>query len=314
MKSRLVCNVSSDLIPHPSSLVSIALTIIPALCVLAGCASAPRAPVVERVTVGTNKPAAKSANAAPKESGQHPEFYTVKKGDTLFSIALEHGLDYKELAQWNGVDNPNVIHSGQQLRISPPSGGAVASPIKAPVTVAGRPVGNTDTLKTEPRAVKRPYSEQAVVQAKAEPLREKEETKPQTGQPAGNGDNDGHIDWAWPANGKVLSTFSESTKGVDIAGKQGQPVYASAAGEVLYSGSGIRGYGKLIVIKHNNGYSTVYAHNSEILVKEGQTVAKGQKIAEMGDSDAEQVKLHFEIRRLGKPVDPMKYLPNGKIS
>ena len=121
----------------------------------------------------------------------------------------------------------------------------------------------------------------------------------------------GDIDWAWPASGKVISGFSETAnlKGIDIAGKSGQPVFASGPGKVVYAGSGLRGYGKLIIIKHNNTFLSAYAHNREILVKEGQQVAKGQKIAEMGDSDADQVKLHFEIRRFGKPVDPAKFLP-----
>ncbi|MGH8650095.1 MAG: peptidoglycan DD-metalloendopeptidase family protein, partial [Burkholderiales bacterium] len=119
------------------------------------------------------------------------------------------------------------------------------------------------------------------------------------------------VAWGWPASGKVISAFSDSAnqRGISIAGKLGQPVLASAAGRVIFSGTGIRGFGKLIVIKHNNTFLSVYAHNSELLVKEGQNVAKGQKIAEMGSTDADQVRLHFEIRRLGKPVDPMKLLP-----
>jgi lipoprotein NlpD len=128
--------------------------------------------------------------------------------------------------------------------------------------------------------------------------------------PATSGDSDA-LDWAWPAKGKIVAGFSETAnlKGIDIAGKSGQPVLASGPGKVVYAGSGLRGYGKLIIIKHNNTFLSAYAHNREILVKEGQQVARGQKIAEMGDSDADQVKLHFEIRRLGKPVDPAKFLP-----
>ncbi|MGE5028179.1 MAG: peptidoglycan DD-metalloendopeptidase family protein, partial [Betaproteobacteria bacterium] len=125
------------------------------------------------------------------------------------------------------------------------------------------------------------------------------------------GDDDENVDWMWPTKGKVVVNYSDgaSLKGLDIAGSAGQPVVAAAAGKVVYAGSGLRGYGKLVIIKHNKTYLSAYAHNRQILVKEGQNVAKGQKIAEMGDSDAEQVKLHFEIRRLGKPVDPVKYLP-----
>ena len=125
--------------------------------------------------------------------------------------------------------------------------------------------------------------------------------------------DDAKVDWAWPTSGKVIAGFSESAnlKGIDIGGKAGQPVLASAAGRVVYAGAGLRGYGKLVIVKHNNTYLSAYAHNREILVKEGQHVTKGQKIGEMGDTDADQVKLHFEIRRLGKPIDPAKFLPPG---
>ena len=125
--------------------------------------------------------------------------------------------------------------------------------------------------------------------------------------------DDAKLDWAWPTSGKVIAGFSEGSnlKGIDIAGKAGQPVLASAAGRVVYAGAGLRGYGKLVIVKHNNTYLSAYAHNREILVKEGQQVSKGQKIGEMGDTDADQVKLHFEIRRLGKPIDPAKFLPPG---
>ena len=123
--------------------------------------------------------------------------------------------------------------------------------------------------------------------------------------------DDAKLDWAWPTSGKVTAAFSESAnlKGIDISGKAGQPVLASAAGRVVYAGAGLRGYGKLVIVKHNNTYLSAYAHNREILVKEGQQVTKGQKIAEMGDTDADHVKLHFEIRRQGKPIDPAKFLP-----
>jgi lipoprotein NlpD len=132
----------------------------------------------------------------------------------------------------------------------------------------------------------------------------------ETATAPGAGDED-RIAWSWPASGKVIRSFSDSPnqRGISIAGKLGQPVHASASGRVIFSGTGIRGFGKLIVIKHNNTFLSVYAHNSELLVKEGQNVAKGQKIAEMGSTDADQVRLHFEIRRLGKPVDPVKLLP-----
>ncbi len=262
------------------------------------------------------KPAA-AAKPAPRAPEARTEYYTVRKGDTLFSIALDQGLDYRELAQWNGITDPGVIRVGQQLRLRPPGGAAVASPLKAAPGVETRPLGGPpavpaagpDNIKTQPRAERVPYSDQAYAQlagAKPEPaLVAKADPRP---APAAEDDD---IAWAWPAGGKVVSAFSDGAnlKGIGIAGKAGQPVLASAAGRVIFSGTGIRGFGKLIVIKHNSTFLSVYAHNNELLVKEGQNVARGQKIAEMGNTDTDQVKLHFEIRRFGKPVDPIKLLP-----
>jgi lipoprotein NlpD len=299
-----------------------------------GCTSTRHpAPVSER-THSPSQPGAKSAvavaAAAHREPDARPEFYTVKRGDTLYLIALDHGLDYKELAEWNNIDNPNVIRGGQQLRLHPPSSSVVLTPLMAAPTVQGKPVSGAgpatatsaapvggDAIKSQPKGIKLPYSEQALAQlsapavkpavaivaAKAEPRVEE--------KPAATEDDDEKIDWGWPTAGKLLSTFNESTnlKGVAIAGKAGQPIFASAPGKVLYSGDGIRGYGKLVIIKHNKVFLSVYAHNSQVTVKEGQTVVKGQKIAEMGNSDTAQVNLHFEIRRFGKPVDPIKLLP-----
>jgi lipoprotein NlpD len=230
--------------------------------------------------------------------------------------------------------------------VTPANGEArPASPLPAP---SGRP--NTATFKTEPRAVKLPYSEHALAQLKesapsiaaadtrsapgpkvalaepraaptpapASPAAPSAAPNPPAAPSATRPDasrvpeiDDDGLGWMWPTAGKVIAGFSESAnlKGVDIAGKAGQPVVASAAGKVVYVGSGLRGYGKLVIVKHNNTFLSAYAHNREIVVKEGQQVAKGQKIAEMGDSDSDQVKLHFEIRRLGKPVDPAKFLP-----
>ena len=197
----------------------------------------------------------------------------------------------------------------------------------APAATASAPAaGANDAVKSQPKGVKLPYSDQALAQlsapvvvAPALPATKpvvvaaapKVEAPRVEEKPAANDEDDEKIDWGWPTSGKVLTTFNESTnlKGIGIAGKAGQPVIASAPGKVLYSGDGIRGYGKLVIIKHNKVFLSVYAHNSVITVKEGQTVVKGQKIAEMGNSDADQVKLHFEIRRFGKPVDPIKLLP-----
>lgn len=337
-----------------------------AIILLAGCASPGPAPVVDRLPGATRStsaaqpagPAAKPAAAAPAAPAVRAvdtlsETYTVKRGDTLYSIALDHGQDYRELAQWNNLDNPNVIRSGQVLRLRPPEAppGVEVKPVTAAGTVESRPLGSQPVtppkpqaaasgVRTEPRAVRLPYSEEnlallsrdpkpaapALAPAPVKPelakpeaaLKPAPEAKPAAEPPkpaaqaparAESDDEDG-VDWGWPTAGRVLAGFSESSnKGLDISGKTGQPVVASASGTVIYVGSGIRGYGKLLVIRHNKAYSTVYAHNDNILVKEGQRVVKGQKVAEMGSSDADQVKLHFEVRRLGKPVDPAKYLP-----
>lgn len=300
---------------------------------LASCSiTQPHVPVIDRA------PPQKLAGKPSIASGETSKFYTVQKGDTLYGIALNHGLGYKELAEWNNIDNPNAIDIGQQLNLSPPAQPAQPSLFAlsepAPPTLAetavpkavaepeGKFVANTDKLKIEPKALKLPYSEQAMAQlqglvdtpptlaAQTEPAAEKiakvkSEPQPQTTEStAGN-----QVEWIWPAKGKVLEGFSESSKGVDIAGKLGQPVLAAAAGKVVYSGTGLRGYGNLIIVKHNDTYLSAYAHNSKLLVKEGQTVTRGQKIAEMGNSDTELVKLHFEIRMHGKPVDPLKHLP-----
>lgn len=293
---------------------------------VAGCAATTPAPVSERLR-SAKKTAAKP-KAVAKEPDWRPDVYTVQKGDTLYSIALEHGLDYRELAEANGVEDVNVIHVGRQLRLKPAAQPALTVPLKAAPAVEGRPLaGDLPSVKNAPKPLKLPYSEKALAQlegqsvAVAAPKPEqvpfkivKADDKAHPAEPAkdAGGDDDDQVDWGWPANGKVIAGFADSQngKGVDIAGKAGQPVLASASGKVVYSGSGLRGYGKLIIIKHNKTYLSAYAHNSQILVKEGQAVSKGQKIAEMGDSDADQVKLHFEIRRLGKPVDPAKYLSN----
>jgi len=323
---------------------------------LAGCAAPGPAPVVERAPLPSARPSvpAPSPEAAPAKASPETPTYTVKRGDTLYQIALDHGLDYRELAAWNNIDNVNVIRVGQVLVLAAPGGegGATTAPLVTAAPVApggaeahaaivpppsGRP--NSSTFKTEPRAIKLPYSDQAFAQlrdsapaaaaksATAEPHAAPADSRPpqapttasaapQALPPRPDGArvpeiDDDNLGWMWPTTGKVIAGFSETAnlKGIDIAGKAGQPIVASAAGRVVYVGSGLRGYGKLVIVKHNTTFLSAYAHNREVLVKEGQQVAKGQKIAEMGDSDADQVKLHFEIRRLGKPVDPAKFLP-----
>lgn len=333
------------------------LASIAAALLLVSCMTRPPAPVSERVAPPpeTIEGAPPAPSAPPSEAP--PPTYTVKRGETLYQIALDHGLDYRELAAWNNIENVNVIRVGRVLVLAPPgeAGAAVAAPGAAvttplPSAPAIAPVGsetrtlpftgaapsgrgNTAAYKSEPKALKLPYSQQALAQMQqssaaapppAPPVAAPAAAAPSATPPGTVAAvpariesssvpeiDGGNIDWAWPAAGKVISGFSETAnlKGIDIAGKSGQPVLASGPGKVVYAGSGLRGYGKLIIIKHNNTFLSAYAHNREILVKEGQQVARGQKIAEMGDSDADQVKLHFEIRRLGKPVDPAKFLP-----
>jgi lipoprotein NlpD len=251
-------------------------------------------------------------------------YHSVKKGDTLYSIALDNGQDYKDVAAWNNLENPNRIMIGQQLRVTPPDNGApvaVAKPVSSggPIEVkqsATPASSNTDTLKREPRGGKLAYSEEALARARqgeaaARPVDTRPEPKPVEAQPVDKpvvaGDE---VEWMWPASGKLITPFAEgSSKGIDIAGKGGDPVLAAAGGVVSYAGAGLRGYGNLVVLRHNGTYLSVYAHNSKILVKEKQTVTKGQKIAEIGSTDSDSPRLHFEIRRQGKPADPQKFLP-----
>ena len=280
------------------------------LPIMAGCASHAPVPVEDR---GSAPAAVKPAvPAAAAES--NVAIHTVKKGDTLYSIALDNGQDYKDLAAWNNLEDPNRIKIGQQLRVSPPDNGApvaVAKPVifSAPVETvpAGSPAaasgGNTEALKREPKGGKLAYSDEALAKARQteaseKPAEARPEPRPADAKPAEKqvvaGDD---MDWMWPANGKVISPFAEGGgKGVDIGGKAGDPVLAAAGGVVSYAGAGLRGYGNLVVLRHNATYLSVYAHNSKILVKEKQAVTRGQKIAEMGSSDAESPRLHFEIR------------------
>lgn len=293
------------------------------VAVLAGCASSgQRAPVVERGEAPKGSVVAdETRKKLAREKDWRPQIHVVQKGDTLYSIAFDYGFDYHELAELNGIQDPGVIQIGQQIRLFP--GGA--RPIIPPAAVEIKPI--VPAVREQPRLAKYEYSDAAVAQIEkiqqlAQPVAIVAESKPRpepkpkpetrTDDAADNGEDEA-LEWSMPAQGKLVAGFSgSSSKGIDIAGRLGQPVFASAPGKVVYSGSGLRGYGKLVIIKHNKTYLSAYAHNNQVLVKEGQNVTRGQKIAEMGNTDADQVKLHFEVRRFGKPVDPAKYLPLDK--
>jgi len=402
------------------------------LCLLAACVATPPAPVAERVPQRTvvrpdpgprpsvasaGSSTASSASATSAAAAQRtprnraasedprPESYIVKRGDTLYSIALDNGVEYRELAEWNDLEDANRIRIGQSLRLRAPGSVAGAdgvqtrpilssaapearaldeAPALRPLPGASQPAtqsaaqptspaaaqsaaqpaaqsaaqsaaqpstpaASNSLLRSGPLARKLPYSEQNLaLLSKPEPvalapssasasvaspaasatptLPAAPPATPPAAQPApqaapgasaanaqantdGDGDDD-NIDWAWPSNGKLLAGFSEpANKGIDLAGRIGDPVLAAAAGKVVYSGQGLRGYGKLVIIKHNKTFLSAYAHNSNILVKEGQSVTRGQRIAEIGNTDSDSAKLHFEIRRFGKPTDPIKFLP-----
>lgn len=276
----------------------------------------------------------------PLDAGK---IHTIQKGDTLISIALANGLDYRELAAWNNLENPNAIKLGETLRLTAPGSvndiSATSSAIQpqpgAPVTApliftnvptpAAVPLANSDKLKTEPKATKLAYTDAAYAKALAESAGVASASVPANALPvaptlaappvsvatAPPASDD--VEWAWPIQpvpkGKIVAVYTEVNKGIDIAGIKGTPILASAPGKVVYSGAGLRGYGRLVIIKHNATWLSAYAHNEKILVTEGEEIKKGQKIAEMGSSDADQVKLHFEIRKQGKPLDPLQFLP-----
>lgn len=273
---------------------------------VAGCSSRPhRAPVEDR-GAGVKAPAAAGVAVAPgpadpakplpgAENSGKPGYYTVKPGDTMIRIGLENGQNWKDLVKWNALENPNIIEVGQVLRVLPPGADPNAATTKpvASARVETRPL-DAKTASAASAAAPASAVAGAVVPVPAPTARE--------------GDDD--VNWGWPAAGPVVASFDEGkVKGLVIGGKAGDPVLAGADGRVVYAGSGLRGYGNLVILKHNSTYLTAYAHNQTLLVKEDQTVRRGQKIAEMGSTDADAVKLHFEIRKLGKPIDPAKLLP-----
>ncbi len=244
-------------------------------------------------------------DAAPDKPG----YYTVKPLDTLVRIALDNGQNWKDLARWNGLDNPNLIEVGQVLRVAPPGTDPAAAGARAVSA------GKVEPKPLETRAASAPAvvgPGVATAASAAAPA-----SGAATAAPASAAavavvplQGDDALTWIWPASGPVTTVFDEAkSKGLAIAGKAGDPVQSAADGRVVYAGSGLRGYGNLVIVKHNATYLTAYAHNQTLLVKEDQAVRRGQKIAEMGSTDAERVQLHFEIRKLGKPIDPAKLLP-----
>ena len=298
---------------------------------LSGCASrmAP-APIESRTIPGASAPsikragggpAAPSAPAAPAAPATRPSaeassslapdgFYRIKRGDTLIGISLDHGVSWRDLASWNQIDNPNLIEVDQLIRVRPPAVTAPASAARPQETrpMEVRPIGPMASAPTSPPAVGGPA---------APPVPGAGNTAASGAGPQGGSGAVAPrppvaaetITLSWPGRGQVITQFADpGYKGIALSGAEGDPVLAAGDGRVVYSGSGLRGYGNLVIVKHEGDFLTAYAHNRSILVSEGQTVKRGQKIAELGKTDSEIPKLHFEVRRAGKPVDPMKYL------
>lgn len=307
------------------------------LCALAGCATSRQpAPVEDRNP--RSPPAAPSAaapasaippapapgtavavappvdpNAKPgAENAGKPGFYTIKPGDTLIRVGLETGQNARDIARWNNIDNPNSLEVGQVIRVTPPGtdpSATAARGVNAP-RIDARPLDSRPApVASAPSAAPPPLTMPSITPAP--PAMPPAANTPSPGAAAPAREPDDDVNWTWPASGVVISGFDEAkNKGLAISGKAGDPVFAAADGRVVYAGSGLRGYGNLVIVKHNNTYLTAYAHNQSLLVKEDQVVRRGQKIAEMGSSDAERVQLHFEIRRLGRPIDPARLLPS----
>lgn len=309
---------------------------------LAGCASKSPAPVTDHRSPVSVEAARPSDAPAPSV-----KMYTVKKGDTVYSIAREHNLNPRDLAAWNNLDNSSRIAVGQQLRLASPTAqpaapaqpatGTEIHPIASSGGVVARSLDGTSTttpaattpattsgelLKRAPKGGKLPYSEENLALLKGQgatpapaPAQATSPEKPAVPVPAPAPAVAPGGDWGWPAAGKLLAQFSdgnsggqELNRGIDIAGKIGDPVVAAAPGKVIFVGVYPK-HGNLVVLLHADNFSTVYAHNNRVLVKEGQAVKRGQRIADLGNSDADQPKLHFELRQQGRPVDPLKYLP-----
>jgi lipoprotein NlpD len=284
--------------------------LVAATILAAGCGTQKPSPVVDRSSPSGAKPAAAAATPAVPVRTQRDGIYIVQRGDTLTAIAQSFRVDVRELTRWNGLADGAALAPGQTLRVTPPQAPASAATV-SPVA----PIGSAEVRPlplpgaegaapggAAPAAPPTALPPAAVPPAATAPAR----PEPEAARPA----VEGAVQWQWPAPGKVIETFDETrNKGIDIAGNDGDPVNAAADGEVVYVGSALRGYGNLVIVKHNEEFISAYAHNRQVIVKQGQAVKRGQRIAEFGRSDAERTKLHFEIRRQGKPVDPLRYLP-----
>jgi lipoprotein NlpD len=318
----------ADLTPSHTTRHGTFVALCALCCVLAGCAlprnkapvedrSAPLRPVTPPPLVEAPKPAPAGPLAANADFAGRSGYYTVRPGDTLIRVGLETGQNWRDLQRWNNLDNPNVLEIGQVLRVLPPGQDTTATTVRPVMTsrIETRPAeprqgaSGTQAVVTLPPAASSAPPVTIAVAPSAGAALPASAPNP-AAAPVAPRDADEDVVWAWPAQGPLISSFDESrNKGVAIAGKVGDAVVAAADGRVVYAGSGLRGYGNLIIIKHNDTYLTAYAHNQALLVKEDQPVRRGQKIAEMGASDADRVQLHFEIRRKGKPMDPSRMLP-----
>ena len=296
-----------------------------------GCATSSRkpAPIFDQSAGATTQAVGTASSSA---------YYRVNKGETLFSIAKRHGQQVDDLVAWNNLNNPNDISVGQSLRVKPPQGVAASAPAAVqtahidssgvetrPLDSAPAATPGTPPHLTTPQGEKVAYSQkrwEEMTTSSRPTLSTLPAPKPvpapvdttaarmvaDTTIPARVSEG---IAWSWPADGEILATFHGASKGVDISGTMGQKVVAAAAGKVIYSGA-MRGYGNLVIIKHNDNLLSAYANNNRILVRQQASVKRGQKIAEMGKSDTDRVKLHFEVRRHGKPVDPARFLPRQR--
>jgi lipoprotein NlpD len=291
------------------------------LALLSACGVAPRAVVVDRP--GQERGPSRGS-APPQDSGR---MHIVQRGDTLYSIAFRHRLEYRQIAAWNGIGEPYTIYPGQRLRLSPPgqavaqtgsrpapnasAGGIVqgsARPAPASTPATGGAASRPASPATTPPVASTPTPPPTTPGASTAPAPVNAPPAPRPSPSAPSGP----VRWQWPTSGQIVGRFvsgDPTRQGLSIAGSAGQPVHAAGAGVVVYSGSGLIGYGELVIIKHNDEFLSAYGHNRKRLVAEGEQVRAGQQIAEMGRSGAARDMLHFEIRRSGRPVDPLAHLP-----